>query len=196
MTETQSTLISVTLGAADITGDYVLDVAHSRLGFVARHAMVTKVRGAFNDFAGTAHLDGDDPTKSSASVSIEVASVDTRQPQRDDHLRTNDFFDAATYPKITFVSTSVEKLDEENFRMTGDLTIKNVTKPVVVDFEYSGSATDPYGNQRVGFEGSTVINRKDFGVNFNAALEAGGVMVSEKITLEFEISAIKTPPAA
>jgi polyisoprenoid-binding protein YceI len=194
MTETQTT--PVTVGAADITGDYVLDVAHSRLGFVARHAMVTKVRGAFNDFEGTAHLDGDDPTKSSASVSIEVASVDTRQPQRDDHLRTNDFFDAATYPKITFVSTSVEKLDEETFRMTGDLTIKNVTKPVVVDFEYSGSATDPYGNQRVGFEGSTVINRKDFGVNFNAVLETGGVMVSEKITLEFEISAIKTQPAA
>jgi polyisoprenoid-binding protein YceI len=195
-TEIQTTPIAVTLGAADITGDYVLDVAHSRLGFVARHAMVTKVRGAFNDFEGTAHLDGDDPTKSSASVSIEVASVDTRQPQRDDHLRTNDFFDAATYPKITFVSTSVEKLDEENFRMTGDLTIKNVTKPVVVDFEYSGSATDPFGNQRVGFEGSTVINRKDFGVNFNAVLETGGVMVSEKITLEFEISAIKTQPAA
>jgi polyisoprenoid-binding protein YceI len=196
MTETQATPVAVTVGAPDITGDYVLDVAHSRLGFVARHAMVTKVRGAFNDFEGTAHLDGDDPTKSSASVSIEVASVDTRQPQRDDHLRNNDFFDAATYPKITFVSTSVEKLSEETFRMTGDLTIKNVTRPVSVDFEYSGSATDPYGNQRVGFEGSTVINRKDFGVNFNAVLETGGVMVSEKITLEFEISAIKTQPAA
>jgi polyisoprenoid-binding protein YceI len=196
MTETQATPVAVTVGAPDITGDYVLDVAHSRLGFVARHAMVTKVRGAFNDFEGTAHLDGDDPTKSSASVSIEVASVDTRQPQRDDHLRNNDFFDAATYPKITFVSTSVEKLSEETFRMTGDLTIKNVTRPVSVDFEYSGSATDPYGNQRVGFEGSTVINRKDFGVNFNAVLETGGVMVSEKITLEFEISAIKTQAAA
>ena len=196
MTETQATPVAVTVGAPDITGDYVLDVAHSRLGFVARHAMVTKVRGAFNDFEGTAHLDGDDPTKSSASVSIEVASVDTRQPQRDDHLRNNDFFDAATYPKITFVSTSVEKRSEENFRMTGDLTIKNVTRPVSVDFEYSGSATDPYGNQRVGFEGSTVINRKDFGVNFNAVLETGGVMVSEKITLEFEISAVKTQPAA
>jgi polyisoprenoid-binding protein YceI len=178
MTEIQTTPVTVTDGAADITGDYVLDVAHSRLGFVARHAMVTKVRGAFNDFEGTAHLDAADPTKSSASVSIVVASVDTRQPQRDDHLRTNDFFDAATY------------------RMAGDLTIKDVTKPVSVDFEYSGSATDPYGNQRVGFEGSTVINRKDFGVNFNAVLETGGVMVSEKITLEFEISAIKTQPAA
>jgi len=196
MTETQSTPIAVTVGAPDITGDYVLDVAHSRLGFVARHAMVTKVRGAFNDFEGTAHLDGSDPSKSHATVSIDVASVDTRQAQRDDHLRTNDFFDAATYPKITFVSTAVAKLDDETFRMTGDLTIKDVTKPVSVDFEYNGSATDPYGNQRVGFEGSTVINRKDYGVNFNAVLEAGGVMVSDKITLEFEISAIKTQPAA
>jgi polyisoprenoid-binding protein YceI len=196
MTETQTTPIATTIGAPDITGGYVLDVAHSRLGFVARHAMVTKVRGAFNDFEGTAHLDGTDPSKSYATVTIDVASVDTRQSQRDDHLRTNDFFDAPTYPKITFVSTAVEKLDAESFRMTGDLTIKDVTKSVSIDFDYNGSATDPYGNQRVGFEGSTVINRKDFGVNFNAALEAGGVMVSEKITLEFEISAIKTPPAA
>jgi len=158
--------------------------------------MVTKVRGAFNDFEGTAHLDGNDPSKSYASVSIEVASVDTRQPQRDDHLRTNDFFDAPAYPKITFASTAVEKVTDETFRMTGDLTIKDVTKSVSIDFEYNGSATDPYGNQRVGFEGSTVVNRKDFGVNFNAVLETGGVMVSEKITLEFEISAIKTQPAA
>ena len=195
MTETQTTPIATTIGAPDITGDYVLDVAHSRLGFVARHAMVSKVRGAFNDFEGTAHLDGTDPSKSYATVTIDVASVDTRQSQRDDHLRTNDFFDAPTYPKITFVSTAVEKLDAESFRMTGDLTIKDVTKSVSIDFDYNGSATDPYGNQRVGFEGSTVINRKDFGVNFNAALEAGGVMVSEKITLEFEISAIKTQPA-
>jgi polyisoprenoid-binding protein YceI len=196
MTDIQTTPVAVTVGGPDITGDYVIDVAHSRLGFVARHAMVTKVRGAFNDFEGTAHLDGNDPSKSYASVSIEVASVDTRQPQRDDHLRTNDFFDAPAYPKITFASTAVEKVNDETFRMTGDLTIKDVTKPVSIDFEYNGSATDPYGNQRVGFEGSTVVNRKDFGVNFNAVLETGGVMVSEKITLEFEISAIKTQPAA
>jgi polyisoprenoid-binding protein YceI len=196
MTDTRTTPIAVAVGAPDITGDYVLDAAHSRLGFVARHAMVTKVRGAFNDFEGSAHLDATDPSKSYATVTIDVASVDTRQPQRDDHLRTNDFFDAPTFPKITFVSTAVEKLDEESYRMTGDLTIKDVTKSVSVDFEYSGSATDPYGNQRVGFEGSTVINRKDFGVNFNAVLETGGVMVSEKITLEFEISAIKTQPVA
>jgi len=196
MTETRTTPIATTTSAPDITGDYVLDVAHSRLGFVARHAMVTKVRGGFNEFEGTAHLDSNDPSKSSASVTIAVASVDTRQPQRDDHLRTNDFFDAPTYPTITFVSTAVQQVDDETFRMTGDLTIKDVTKSVTIDFDYNGSATDPYGNQRVGFEGSTVINRKDYGVNFNAALETGGVMVSDKITLEFEISAIKTQPAA
>jgi polyisoprenoid-binding protein YceI len=194
MTDIQTTPLATTTGAPDITGDYVLDVAHSRLGFVARHAMVTKVRGGFNDFEGTAHLDGNDPSKSSASVTIDVASIDTRQAQRDDHLRTNDFFDAPTYPKITFVSTAAEKVGDETFRMTGDLTIKDVTKVVSIDFQYNGSATDPYGNHRVGFEGSTVINRKDFGVNFNAALETGGVMVSDKITLEFEISAIKNQP--
>jgi polyisoprenoid-binding protein YceI len=196
MTDTHITAVTGTTGAPDLTGDYVLDIAHSRLGFVARHAMVTKVRGAFNEFEGTAHLDGSDPTKSSASVTIDVASIDTRQPQRDDHLRTNDFFDAPTFPKITFVSTAVEQVSEETFRMAGDLTIKDVTRRISIDFEYTGSATDPFGNQRVGFEGSTVINRKDFGVNFNAVLETGGVMVSEKITLEFEISAIKTQPAA
>jgi polyisoprenoid-binding protein YceI len=194
MTDIQTTPLATTTGVPDITGDYVLDAAHSRLGFVARHAMVTKVRGAFNDFEGTAHLDGSDPSKSYASVTIDVASIDTRQAQRDDHLRTNDFFDAPTYPKITFVSTAAEKVGAETFRMTGDLTIKDVTKVVSIDFQYNGSATDPYGNHRVGFEGSTVINRKDFGVNFNAALETGGVMVSDKITLEFEISAIKNQP--
>jgi polyisoprenoid-binding protein YceI len=196
MTDIQTTPVATTTGTPDITGDYVIDVAHSRLGFVARHAMVTKVRGAFNAFEGTAHLDSNDPSKSHATVSIDVASVDTRQPQRDEHLRTNDFFDVPTYPKITFVSTAAEKVDNETFRMTGDLTIKDVTKSVSIDFEYNGSATDPYGNHRVGFEGSTVINRKDFGVSFNAALETGGVMVSDKITLEFEISAIKNQPAA
>jgi polyisoprenoid-binding protein YceI len=194
MTETHTAPVTATTGTDQLTGDYVLDVAHTRLGFVARHAMVTKVRGAFNDFEGTAHLDAADPTHSSAAIGIDVASVDTRQSQRDDHLRTNDFFDAPKYPKITFVSTAVQKLDDETYRMTGDLTIKDVTKSVSIDFEYTGFAKDPFGNERVGFEGTAVLNRRDFGVNFNAALETGGVMVSDKITLEFEISAIKVKP--
>ncbi len=188
MTQTDT----LTLTPQDLTGDYTVDAAHSRLGFVARHAMVTKVRGAFGAFDASAHLDFQDPARSSASVTIQVASIDTAQAQRDEHLRTGDFFDAPTFPTITFTSTSVEVVDAETFRLTGDLTIKDVTKPVAIDFSYTGAAKDPYGNTRVGFEGSTVIKRSDWGVTYNAALETGGVLVSDKITLEFDIAAIRT----
>lgn len=174
-----------------LTGKYALDTTHSRMGFVARHAMVTKVRGYFSQFEGSGFLDFDDPTKSTGTVTIQVDSVDTANEQRDSHLRTNDFFDAPKYPQITFASSDIEKVDDENYKLTGDLTIKDVTKPVTIDIEYTGASVDPYGNQRVGFEGSAVINRRDFNVNFNAALETGGVLVSDKVTLEFDISAIK-----
>ena len=176
----------------ELTGDYQFDTAHSRVGFVARHAMVTKVRGSFNEFEGAIHIDAADPTSSSVNVTIDVASVDTRNEQRDGHLRTNDFFDAPTHPKITFVSTAIEQRDESHFNVHGGLTIRGVTKPVTLELEYTGSAKDPFGNQRIGFEGTTTINRTDFGVNFNAALETGGVLVSEKATIELEISAIKS----
>lgn len=174
-----------------LTGDYTIDPAHSRIGFVARHAMVTKVRGGFNTFNGTLHLDAANPEAASALIVIDVDSIDTRQQQRDGHLRTNEFFDVSTYPKITFKSTSVKQVDDENFAVTGDLTIKDVTKSITIDFEYGGIATDPYGNVRVGFDGKASLNRSDYHVNFNAALETGGVLVSEKIALEFDISAIK-----
>ncbi len=180
---------------ATLTGNYVVDPAHSRIGFVARHAMVTKVRGQFNEFDGQAFLDFENPANSRAEVTIEVASIDTRNAQRDGHLRTNEFFDAPNFPHITFRSGAVEQVDDTSFRLTGDLTIKGVTKPVTVNFEFAGTAKDPFGNTRVGFEGSTTINRSDYGVNFNAALETGGVLVSEKITLEFEISAVKADSA-
>jgi polyisoprenoid-binding protein YceI len=157
--------------------------------------MVTKVRGSFNEFEGTAYLDAEDPSKSSGSLTIQVKSVDTRNADRDGHLRNNDFFDADNHPVITFASTAVEAVDAETFRVTGDLTIKGITKPVSVDFEYTGAAVDPFGNQRVGLEGKTTVNRKDWGVNWNAALEAGGVLVSEKVTLEFEISAVRNADA-
>ena len=176
---------------SELTGTYTLDPTHTRLGFVARHAMVTKVRGSFSDFTGTAVLDFDDPSRSTAEVIVQVASIDTRQEQRDQHLRTNDFFDAPTFPEITFRSTKVEKTGGDDFALTGDLTIKGVTKAVTIEFEHTGAATDPYNNQRVGFEGTAVINRSDWGIAFNAALETGGVLVSDKITLEFDISAIK-----
>ena len=179
-----------------LTGNYAIDPSHSRIGFVARHAMVTKVRGSFNEFDGSGYFDAENPADSHLQLTIQAASIDTRNADRDGHLRSNDFFDMDTYPEITFASTAVEQVDAENYRVTGDLTIKGVTKPVTVDFEYTGTAVDPYNNQRIGFEGKTTINRKDWGVNWNAALEAGGVLVSEKVTLEFEVSAIRTSDAS
>ena len=175
-----------------LTGTYTVDSSHSRIGFVARHAMVTKVRGSFNDFEASGYLDAADPANSKVDVTIQAASVDTRNADRDGHLRSNDFFDMEQYPTITFSSTAVEVVDAETFRITGDLTIKGTTKPISIDFEYSGTAVDPFENTRVGFEGSTTINRKEWGVDFNAPLETGGVLVGEKITLELEISAIRT----
>jgi len=175
----------------DISGDYTLDVSHSRLGFVARHAMVTKVRGQFGEFEGTAHVDSADPAASKVEVTIPAASISTGSPDRDGHLRSGDFFDVETYPTITFRSTDVSR-DGATWTITGDLTIKDVTKPVTIDFEETGSATDPFGNQRVGFEGELTVNRKDWNLTWNAALETGGVLVSEKVKLEFDLSVIKT----
>ena len=177
---------------ASLTGSYTIDPTHSRIGFVARHAMVTKVRGSFNEFDGSGYFDAANPANSKLQVSINAASIDTRNADRDAHLRSNDFFDMETYPEITFVSTGVEQAGEDSYRVTGDLTIKGVTRPVAVEFEYTGSAVDPYGNQRIGLEGTTSVNRKDWGVNWNAALEAGGVLVSESVTLEFDVSAIRS----
>ena len=178
----------------DLTGDYQIDVAHTRVGFVARHAMVTKVRGTFKEFEGHAHLDVADPAKSSAELTIQVASIDTGQEQRDAHLRGPDFFDTENYPMMTFKSTSVEKVDETTARVTGELTIKDVTKPVTIEFLHTGSAKDPYGNLRAGFEGQATINRKDWGLNWNAALETGGFLVSDRVQLEVDVSAVKTTP--
>lgn len=176
----------------DISGDYVLDPAHTRIGFSARHAMVTKVRGQFDQFEGAAHIDTADPAASHVQVTIQTASVTTGQEQRDAHLKTPDFFDIENYPTITFVSTEVER-DGGDWAITGDLTINAVTKPVTVTFEETGSAQDPFGNTRVGFEGGVAINRGDWGLTFNAKLETGGVLVSDKINLEFDISAIRQP---
>ncbi|WP_020662198.1 YceI family protein [Amycolatopsis benzoatilytica] len=176
---------------AHLTGTYTIDASHSRIGFVARHAMVTKVRGSFNEFDGAFTVDGEDPAKSSANITIQTKSVDTRNADRDGHLRTNDFLAIDDFPTITFVSTAIAQTGEDTFDVTGDLTIKDVTKSVTVPFEFGGAAKDPFGNDRIGFEGSTSINRSDYNVKFNAALETGGVLVSDKITLEFEISAVK-----
>ena len=185
-----------TQAVADVSGDYELDPSHTRIGFSARHAMVTNVRGQFDTFAGAAHIDASNPAASAVSVTIKAASITTGQEQRDGHLKSADFFDVENHPDITFVSTTVER-DGSEWSITGDLTIKTVSHPVTVLFEEIGSSKDPYGNIRVGFEGRATINRSDWGLNFNAALETGGVLVSEKIKLDFDISAIAktTAPA-
>ena len=185
-----------TTALGDIAGDYVIDASHTRIGFSARHAMVTTVRGQFGEFEGTAHIDTANPAASSAKVSITTASISTGQEDRDGHLRSGDFFDVETFPEIDYVVTDVTRTDASTWRLTGDLTIKGVSQPVSIDFESTGSARDPFGNLRVGFEGSTTINRKDWGLTWNAALETGGVLVSEKIKLDFDVSAIAVPAAS
>jgi polyisoprenoid-binding protein YceI len=182
---------TTTSTAASVTGDYDLDPSHSRLGFAAKHAMVTTVRGQFHDFTADVHLDAENLANTTARVEIDASSIDTGNGDRDAHVRNSDFLEVETYPKITFVSTSAEQKGDDDFVLHGELTIKDVTKPISVEFEKTGEALDPWGNFRVGFEGKAKINRKDWGVNFNAVLEAGGLLVSEKVTLEFDIAAVR-----
>ncbi|MDI3409264.1 YceI family protein [Streptomyces cavernicola] len=176
---------------AALTGAYTIDPSHSKLGFTARHAMVTNVKGSFAEFEGKLQLDGSNPAASTASLDISMDSVDTGSADRDGHLASADFFDIEQFPMMTFRSTSAEALGGEDYRITGDLTIKGVTKPVTIDLEFNGSAKDPFGNERVGFEGTATILRSDWGLSWNAALETGGVLISDKIKLNFDISAIK-----
>lgn len=179
--------ISTELGL--LSGDYEFDHAHTTFGFVARHAMVTKVRGTFAEFDGTMQLDFVDPSRSSVEVRIKAASIDTGNADRDAHLRSNDFFAMDEFPEIVFTSTEVEAIDDDTYRVTGDLTMRGVTRQVTFDGERTGPVTDPWGKTRVGIAGSLRVNRKDWGVSWNMALEAGGVVVSDMVTLEFDISA-------
>ncbi|MFF3848347.1 YceI family protein [Streptomyces sp. NPDC002328] len=174
-----------------LTGDYTIDPAHSTIGFVVRHAMVTNVKGKFNDFTGTLHLDGDDPSRSSAAIDVTMESIDTGSADRDGHLKSADFFKTDEFPTMTFRSTHAEAVGGEDYRITGDLTILGVTKPLTIDLEFNGSAKDPFGNERVGFEGKAQLLRSEWGLTWNAALETGGVLVSDKIKLNFDMSAIK-----
>lgn len=177
-------------GLSELTGDYVVDASHSRFGFVARHAMVTKVRGQFNEFEGNLFLDAENPANSTGELTVQAKSIDTRNADRDNHIRSNDFLAMDEFPQIIFSTTAIAG-GPEQWKVNGDLTVRGVTKPVTLDVTYLGTSPDPWGNTRVGFEGSTVVNRKDWGVNWNLALEAGGVLVSEKVTIEFEIAAVK-----
>ena len=183
-------------GTQQITGTYTLDPAHTRIGFVARHAMVTKVRGSFNEFEGTATIDGDNPARSSARVTIQAASIDTRNADRDAHLRSNDFVAMDEFPQITFVSSGVTVVDETTFELSGDLTIKGVTHPVELDVEYLGTGGDPWGGTRAGFEASTVISRKEWGIDFNIPLDGGKLMIGDKITVQLNVEVVLQPQEA
>jgi polyisoprenoid-binding protein YceI len=175
----------------ELTGTYQLDASHSRVGFIARHAMIAKVRGSFDQVEGIAAIDGANPSNSTLEVTIQTTSIDTRDANRDGHLRSADFFDVEKYPTITFKGTEFTIVDDQTVEVTGDLTIKDVTKSVTVPFEFGGAAVDPFGNSRVGFEGQVTVNRKDWGLTWNAALETGGVLVGEKVVLDLEVSAVK-----
>ncbi|MFI7011474.1 YceI family protein [Streptomyces sp. NPDC050145] len=176
---------------AALTGDYTVDPSHTTLGFVARHAMVTNVKGSFTDFTGSLHLDGSDPSKSTASFDVQMESIETGNADRDGHLKSSDFFKTDEFPTMTFRSTSAESLGGDDYRITGDLSLLGTTKSLTIDLEYNGSAKDPFGNERIGFEGKATILRSEWGLTWNAALETGGVLVSDKIKLNFDISAIK-----
>ncbi|MEW2808572.1 YceI family protein [Streptomyces massasporeus] len=169
----------------ELTGDYVLDTARTRIGFTARAALVSKVRGRFDAFEGSARLDGGSPSQSAVRLTIRAASVQTRNTKRDDHLRSGDFLDAESHTALTFASTRVEQTGGTRFTVTGDLTVRGVTRQVTVDFELTGSGRDPQGNQSAACTGRTVIDRHDWGVS-----GARG-MVGRKVTLEFDVTAVR-----
>ncbi len=174
----------------NLNGTWILDTAHTAIGFVARHAMVTKVRGTFDEFEGSVTVDEANPASSVARAVIKTASVNTGNADRDNHVRGDDFFSVEKFPEMTFESTSFD-INGTSGTVTGDLTLKGITKEVTLDVEIFGVEEDPFGNTRVGFEATSKINRRDFGVDFQAPLGSGGMLVSEQITIQIDGSGIK-----
>jgi polyisoprenoid-binding protein YceI len=171
-------------------GVFDIDVSHSHVGFTVRHMMVSKVRGGFTKFSGAIEF-AENALESSVEVEIEAASIDTHDERRDNHLRSADFFEVEAHPNLTFHSTGIKPTGEGEFELEGELTVRGVTRPVTLDVEQLGSVIDPYGKERIGFSAKTEIDRDDFGVNFNMALEAGGFVVGNRVTLELEVEAIR-----
>lgn len=168
-----------------------LDPAHTLVEFSAKHMMITTVKGRFTDVSGTIHADEQNPSRSSVEATIKAASIDTRTEQRDQHLRSADFLDVEHYPDITFKSTRVEAIDKEHYRVIGDLTIRGTTRPVTLDTTFEGRGKDPWGGERAGFSATTKIDRREFGLTWNQALEAGGVLVGNEIKISIEVEAVK-----
>jgi len=180
-----------TTDLATTTGTWVLDKPHTHIAFAAKHAMVSTVRGSFADFDGTLTIDGANPANSKVEVTIQTASISTANEQRDGHLKSPDFLEVEKFPTLTFTSTSVTHTGGDDFTVLGDLTIHGVTKPVELKVDFQGASTDPYGTRKIGFEATTSISRKEFGLVWNAALETGGWLVGDtvKITLDVEANA-------
>jgi polyisoprenoid-binding protein YceI len=171
-------------------GTFALDPVHSQVGFVSRHMMVSKVRGRFDTYEGTIVI-ADDPLNSSVDVNIDVSSVDTGNEQRDEHLRSSDFFEQEQNPKIEFKSSGLRHVGGEDFVLSGELVVHGVSRPVELTFEFSGVANDPWGNQRLGFSARTEVDREDFGLTWNQALETGGFLIGKKATIEIEGEAVR-----
>lgn len=176
---------------SEFAGTWDIDPAHSRIGFSARHAMVTKVRGAFNEVSGYAVLDPEDPARSEIEVRVQLASIDTRNQQRDDHLRSADFFDVENHPEMIFKATNVDEVDEDNYVVVGELSIRGTSRPLTIPLQLVGLERDQTGALRAGLEGTRRIDRREWGVEWNTRLDSGGMLVSEKITLEFELPLVK-----
>lgn len=172
-----------------------IDSAHSHVNFSVRHMMISKVRGSFETFSGSVNFDEANPTNTTVDISIDAASINTREEQRDGHLRSPDFLNADQFPTLTFKSSRVEQIDAENGKLFGDLTIRGVSKPVALDVEYAGQAKSPWGTTSAGFSAKTTINRTDWGLTWNQALETGGILVGEKITIEIELEIVKQAEA-
>jgi polyisoprenoid-binding protein YceI len=167
------------------------DLSHSSVNFHVRHLMVSKVHGRFQKWGGSLVIDEGDITKSRVDVTIDAGSIDTKEDKRDAHLRSADFFDAEAFPQLTFKSTAVTKISDEELEVTGDLTIRGQTKPITLKVESNGQVKDPWGGTRTGFSAKATISRKEFGLHWNALLETGGVVVGDKIEISLEIEAVK-----
>jgi len=178
------------------TSNWNLDTVHSGINFTVRHMVVSKVRGRFAKFSGSVALDENDLTRSVVEATIDASSIDTGTAQRDDHLRSADFFDAERFPEIRFRSTRIEQLDGDRYRLTGELTIRDVTRSIALEAEYGGRGKDPWGNERVGFTAKGALDRKDFGLKWNQALETGGVLVSDRVEIELEVQAVRAAALA
>lgn len=182
--------LTLALGLVSKAETWSIDKAHSSVGFTVSHMVISKVNGKFDDFDATVSFDGKDLKAASVEATVQIASVDTDNEKRDEHLRSGDFFDAENHPTMTFKSTKIEPGTDNEFKMTGDLTIRGVTKPVTFDAKLNGTTNDPWGNTRAGFSATAEINRQDFGVSWSSVLDNGGLVVSDNVTINLEIQVI------